>query len=66
MVYNIKVNFTAFKYIPLEYKEQCYLSMVIDIYYFYYNNKPKENEMIICIDGNQFNLNKENLKIVSK
>ena len=40
--------------------------MVIDIYYFYYNNKPKENEMIICIDGNQFNLNKENLKIVSK
>lgn len=34
MSYSVKVNLTAFKYIPYEYKEKCYNSMLNDIYYF--------------------------------
>lgn len=60
MSYSVKVNLTAFKYIPYEYKEQCYNSMINDIYYF--NNKQK----IICIDNNNLNLSRDNLMIIYK
>jgi hypothetical protein len=65
MTYLVKVNLAAFKYIPLEYKEQCYKSMLNDIYYFYYKIKPNNNEKIICIDGNKFNLSRDNLQLMN-
>ena len=58
MSYSVKVNLTAFKYIPYEYKEQCYNSMINDIYY------NKQN--IICIDNNNLNLSRDNLMIIYK
>ncbi len=65
MTYLVKVNLAAFKYIPMEYKEQCYKSMLNDIYYFYYKIKPNNNEKIICIDGNKFNLSRDNLQLMN-
>jgi hypothetical protein len=64
MSYSIKINFEAFKFIPYEYKEQCYKSMLNDIYYFYYSKKPNKNEKIICIDGNKFNLSRDNILLM--
>ena len=46
MSYSVKVNLTAFKYIPYEYKEQCYNSMLNDIYYFYNNIKPNNKQKL--------------------
>jgi hypothetical protein len=65
MSYSVKVNLKAFKFIPLEFKEQCYKSMLNDIYYFYHNKRPNNNEKIICIDGNKFNLSRDNLEIIN-
>ena len=64
MSYSVKVNLKAFKYIPFEYKEKCYNSMVNDIYYFYNNIKPNNNQKIICIDNNKLNLSRNNLMII--
>lgn len=64
MTYIVKVNLTAFKYIPNEYKEEYYKSMVNDIYYFYHNIKPNNTDNIICIDGNKFNLSRNNLQLI--
>jgi hypothetical protein len=64
MSYSVKVNLAAFKYIPVEYKEQCYKSMVNDIYYFYNNIKPNNNQIVIFIDGNNLNLSRDNLMIM--
>ena len=66
MSYSVKVNLTAFKYIPYEYKEQCYNSMINDIYYFYNNIKPNNKQKIICIDNNNLNLSRDNLMIIYK
>ena len=66
MSYYVKVNLNAFKYITYEYKEQCYNSMLNDIYYFYYNIKPNNNQKIICIDNNNLNLSRDNLMIIYK
>lgn len=64
MSYSVKVNLKAFKYIPYEHQEQCYNSMLNDIYYFYYSTRPKNNETIICIDGNKYNLSRNNLLLM--
>ena len=65
MIDNFNVNFSAFKYIPQEYKEQCYNSMKRDIYYFYTGIMTNETDIIECIDGNIYNLSKQNLKLVN-
>jgi hypothetical protein len=64
MSYSIKINIGAFKFIPYECKEQCYKSMLNDIYYFYNNKKPNKNEKIICIDGDKLNLSRDNLLLI--
>jgi hypothetical protein len=62
----VNINFSAFKYIPNEFKEQCYNSMKRDIYYFYTGIMTTDNEEIICIDGDRFNLSKNNLVLINK
>ena len=59
------INTRYLTYIPVEKREKCYNSMVEDIYYFYFGIKPKPNEKIICFNGNKFDLNKNNLLILS-
>ncbi len=59
------INTRYLNYIPLGKREECYNSMVEDIYYFYFGIKPKKNEKIMCINGNKFDLNKNNLLILS-
>ena len=65
MSYSVKVNLKALKYIPFKFRDKCYNSMVNDIYYFYNNIKPNNNQKIICIDGNNLNLSRDNLMIIS-
>jgi hypothetical protein len=65
MSYYVKVNLKAFNYIPFEFRDKCYNSMVNDIYYFYNNIKPNNNQKIIYIDGNNLNLSRDNLMIIS-
>ena len=60
------INPKYLEYVPEDIKEDLYNSMVNDIYYFYNGNRPKENERIIILDGNNYNLEKNNLKLVSR
>jgi hypothetical protein len=64
MSYSIKVNLMAFNYIPFEFRDKCYNYMVNDIYYFYNNIKPNNNQKIICIDGNNLNLSRDNIYLI--
>ncbi len=57
------INNNSFNYIPLKKHDECYKSLLTDVYYLYYNIKPNENEMIITIDGNKWNMDKDNLKL---
>lgn len=57
------INNNSFNYIPSEKHDECYKSLLTDVYYLYYNIKPNENEMIITIDGNKWNMDKDNLKL---
>ena len=59
------INTRYLNYIPVEKREECYNSMVEDIYYFYFGIKPILNEKIMCINGNKYDLNKNNLLILS-
>lgn len=38
--------------------------MIEDIYYFYNGIRPQNNEKIICIDNNIYNLDKNNLRLI--
>ena len=60
------INIRYLYYIPLEKRDETYNSLVIDIYYFYYGIKPELNENIICINGNKYDLRKDNLLLISK
>jgi len=62
---NIMINPNFLKYIPDDKKDEIYYNMIVDIYYFYNNIKPNENERIVILDGNIYNLSKDNLKLVN-
>ena len=56
--------------IQVEYgdKDLCkskYKSMVEDIYYFYFGIRPGNYQKIECINNNKFDLNKNNLVLIS-
>ena len=59
------INTRYLHYIPVEKRDECYNSLVEDIYYFYFGIKPKPNEKIKCINGNKFDLNKNNLLLIA-
>jgi hypothetical protein len=62
---NIMINPNFLKHIPDDKKEEVYYNMIVDIYYFYNNIKPNENERIVVLDGNIYNLTKDNLILVN-
>jgi len=53
------INQSYLKHIPEDKREQCYKSMVEDIYYFYYGVRPGINQKIECINNIKFDLNKK-------
>lgn len=57
------INTGYLKYITREQQEQCYLSMLNDIYYFYYGVRPSENEYIVCLNDIKYDLSRTNLEI---
>jgi hypothetical protein len=59
------INPLFLEYIPEDKKDEIYYNMIVDIYYFYNDVKPNENKRIILLDGNKYNLTKENLKLVN-
>lgn len=48
-------------HIPEEKWDECYLSLINDVYYFYNGIKPDMNDRIICKNGNKYDLSKDNL-----
>ncbi len=58
------INIKYLDYIPFEKRDEVYKSMVNDVYYFYYGLRPKTNEKIICINGNIYDLDKNNLALI--
>lgn len=62
---NIMINHKFLEYVPEDKKDEIYYNMIVDIYYFYNDVKPNENERIILLDGNKYNLTKDNLKLVN-
>jgi hypothetical protein len=59
------INTRYLHYIPFENRDDIYHSLVKDIYFFYYGVKPNANENIICINGDKYDLRKDNLILIS-
>jgi len=59
------INPNYLKYIPDAKKDDIHNNLIIDVYYFYHGIKPNANQKIICMNNNIFDLNKENLKLIS-
>lgn len=58
------INTKFLKYIPIEEQEYYYNILLKDIYYFYHGIKIEDNIKIICINGNKWDLSKENLTLI--
>ena len=58
------INIRYLHYIPFEKRDETYKSLVRDIYYFYYGIKPQHNQIIKCINGNTYDLDKNNLILI--
>ena len=58
------INTRYLHYIPLEKRDEVYKSLVRDIYYFYYGIKPNDYQTIKCINGNMYDLDKNNLVLI--
>ena len=59
------INPNYLKYVPDDKKNELHTNLIIDVFYFYYGIKPNANQKIICMNNNIFDLNKENLKLIS-
>lgn len=55
------IDIRYLNYIPLSKRDEVYQSLVNDVYYFYYGIKPNMNDIIICKNGNKYDLSKDNL-----
>ena len=55
-----------FDYIDDDKQEDCYKSLLISVYYFYHNKRPKEDQEITLLDGNKWNLDRNNILIYNK
>ena len=52
------------KYIPIEDHEYYRNILLKDVYYFYHGIKIEDDIKIICINGNELDLSKENLILI--
>lgn len=59
------INKSYLQYIPEEKQQQCYNSLIKDVYYFYYGIKPNHYQIIKCINGNMYDLDKNNLLLIN-
>lgn len=58
------INTSYLQYIPEDKREQCYKSLVEDVYYLYHSYKPNNNQSIKCINGDMYDLDKNNLILI--
>ena len=58
------INIKYLHFIPLEKRDDVYKSLVEDIYYFYYGIKPNNYQTIKCMNGNMYDLDKNNLVLI--
>lgn len=61
---NIMINPLFMQNIPEEKKELVHNNMLNDIYFLYHNIKPTSEHHIVQLDGNIYNLSKDNLFLV--
>lgn len=52
------------KYISADKHDECYNSLIKSVYYFYYGVMISNDEIIVCVNGNKYDLDKTNLKII--
>lgn len=58
------INIKYLHFIPLEMRDDVYKSLVEDIYYFYFGIKPNNDQTIKCMNGNMYDLDKNNLVLI--
>ena len=46
------INQSYLQYIPKEDEEKLHYNLMVDVYYFYYGNKPTDNQKNICSKRN--------------
>lgn len=58
------INQSYLQYIPKEGKEKLHYNLIVDVFYFYYGYKPNNYQTIKCINGNMYDLDKNNLVLI--
>jgi hypothetical protein len=59
------INQSYLQYIQEEMREKLHYNLMVDVFYFYHGYKPTDNQKIKCINENNFDLNKNNLVLIS-
>lgn len=57
------INTKFLQYIPSNKQEEVYNQLLQDIYYFYYGTRPDSNRIKV-INGNKWDLCKNNLELI--
>ena len=55
------INTKFLEYIPVEQHDYYYNILLKDVYYFYHGIKPDDDIKINTINGNKYDLSKQNL-----
>lgn len=58
------INQSYLQYIPEDKWQECYNSMIKDVFYFYNGYRPNNYQTIKCINGNMYDLDKNNLILI--
>ena len=58
------INQSYLQHIPKESKEKLHYNLMVDVFYFYYGYKPSNYKIIKCINGNVYDLDKNNLILI--
>ena len=58
------INQSYLQYIPEDKRQQCHKSLLEDVYYLYHGYKPNNHQIIKCINGNTYDLDKNNLILI--
>lgn len=58
------INISYLQYIPEEIQEQLHYNLMVDVFYFYHGYKPNNYQTIKCINGNMYDLDKNNLVLI--
>ena len=58
------INKSYLQYIPQEMHDKLHYNLMVDVFYFYHGYKPTDNQIIKCINGDMFDLDKNNLVLI--